>query len=468
MNASPAAMGVCIRPAWPMAHECSATVTIAAMDSIVPASAALREGSITAVDLVSRAIEAYARHGEATNAFITFAPEAALDQARACDAEAARGHRRGPLHGIPISIKDLIAVAGMPTTAGSRVLPATPAARDADVVRRLRGAGAIILGKTNLHEFAFGTTSEDSAFGPVRHPRDRSKMAGGSSGGSAAAVATGIGLGSVGTDTGGSIRIPAALCGLVGLKPAYGEVPVDAVVPLCPSFDHVGPIGLAVADVATMWAVMSDATVKGAPAADAPRLGVPAEYFFDLLEADVRAAWDAAATLLTRQGSTLSRVSIPHAASTSDAYVPIVFRESYAWHREFLERCPERYTPAVGERLAMGAKVSAEEYRHAMALREMLTTEVDAALEGVDALALPAMAVTAPPLGTAEIAFDGTRVPVRSVMLRLTQLFDITGHPAITIPVPVPSGVFPVGLQLVGKRTADLLALAATIERMLR
>ena len=438
------------------------------MDSIVPASAALREGSITAVDLVTRAIEAHARHGKATNAFITFAPEAALDQARACDADAARGHWRGPLHGIPISVKDLIAVAGMPTTAGSRVLPGTPAARDAEVVRRLRDAGAIILGKTNLHEFAFGTTSEDSAFGAVRHPRDPSRMAGGSSGGSAAAVASGIGLGSVGTDTGGSIRIPAALCGLVGLKPAYGEVPVDAVVPLCLSFDHVGPIGLTVADVAAMWAVMSDATGQGATAPDAPRLGVPAKYFFDLLEDDVRAAWDSTAALLTQQGANIKPVSIPNAASTADAYVPIVFRESYAWHHEFLNRCPERYTPAVGERLAMGANVTAEEYGRAMALREMLTTEVDAALEGVDALALPAMAVTAPRLGTTEIEFDGTRMPVRSVMLRLTQLFDITGHPAITIPMPVPSEVFPAGLQLVGKRTADLLAVAANIERMLR
>lgn len=440
------------------------------MDFIVPASAALREGSLTAVDLVTRAIEAHARHGQSTNAFITFAPEAALDQARACDADAARGRWRGPLHGIPISIKDLIDVAGMPTTAGSRVLPDTPAARDAEVVRRLRGAGAIVLGKTNLHEFAFGTTSEDSAFGPVRHPRDPSRMAGGSSGGSAAAVATGIGLGSVGTDTGGSVRIPAAICGLVGLKPAYGEVPVDAVVPLCLSFDHVGPIGLTVADVATMWAVMSGAAAPPAPARaeDAPRLGVPTAYFFDLLEDDVRAAWDSAAAALTRQGAVIDPVSIPHASSTADAYVPIVFRESYAWHRQFLERCPERYTPAVGERLAMGAKVTEDDYARAMTLRETLIAEVEAALDGVDALALPAMAVTAPPLGTTEIAFDSARVPVRSVMLRLTQLFDITGHPAITIPIPMPAGGFPVGLQLVGRRTPDLLAIAATVERLLQ
>lgn len=440
------------------------------MDSIVAASAALREGSITAVDLVTRAIEAHARHGQATNAFITFAPDAALDQARACDADAARGRWRGPLHGIPISIKDLIDVAGMPTTAGSRVLPDTPAARDAEVVRRLRDAGAVILGKTNLHEFAFGTTSEDSAFGPVRHPRDPARMAGGSSGGSAAAVAARIGLGSAGTDTGGSIRIPAALCGLVGLKPAFGEVPVDAVVPLCPSFDHVGPIGLTVADVATMWAVMSgaaSATAGGASSAT-PRLGAPSEYFFDLLDDDVRAAWGTAADRVRAQGAAIEKASIPHASSTADAYVPIVFRESYAWHRQFLERCPERYTPAVGERLAMGATVTEEDYARAMELRRVLTAEVEAALDGVDALALPAMAVTAPPLGTQEIAFGSARVPVRSVMLRLTQLFDITGHPAVTIPIPVPAGRFPVGLQLVARRTPDLLAVAATIERMLR
>lgn len=436
------------------------------MQTITSAAAALRAGTASAVTLVEAAIDAYARHGEATNAFILFDAERALAEARACDADGSRGHSRGPLHGIPISIKDLIDVEGMPTTAASRVLPSRPAARDAEVVTRLRAAGAVILGKTNLHEFAFGTTSEDSAFGAVRNPLDLARMAGGSSGGSAAAVATGIGLGSVGTDTGGSIRIPAALCGLVGLKPSFGEVPVGGVVPLCPTFDHTGPIARSVDDAAVMWSVMSgrDRTA-GRDGVRGLTLGVPSEYFFDLLEDTVRASFQAAIDRLAARGAHIRQVSIPHAASTPQVYLPIVFRESWAWHGTFIETSPERYTDAVRTRLEMGRAVGLEEYERALEAREGLTTEVDAALNGIDALALPAMPVTAPELGTTQIAFGDETVPVRAVMLRLTQLFDITGHPAITVPLAA-DGRLPCGFQLVGRRsrTADLLASARAVE----
>lgn len=436
--------------------------------TIASASAALRRREITAVSLVERAIENHARYGAATNAFITFTPDRALDEARACDADAARGAWRGPLHGIPISVKDLIDVAGTPTTAASRVLPEAPAGRDAEVVRRLRAAGAVILGKTNLHEFAFGTTSEDSAYGPVRHPLDPTRMAGGSSGGSAAAVAAGIGLGSVGTDTGGSIRIPSALCGLVGLKPAYGEVPVDGVVPLSTSFDHVGPIALTVDDARTMWAVMSGKAAHG-EARGALRIGVPRGYLFELLEDDVRAAFEAALAALAGSGASVRDVEIPGAADTPAAYVPVVFHESWAWHKGHIARAPEGYTPAVRARLEMGRDVDDAAYERARAMGTRLRHEVDAALRDVDVLALPSMAVTAPALGTTEIAFGDRIEPVRAVMLRLTQLFDITGHPAITLPLQT-SAALPIGLQLAGhaNETARLLNDAAAIETRLR
>jgi aspartyl-tRNA(Asn)/glutamyl-tRNA(Gln) amidotransferase subunit A len=439
--------------------------------TIALASAAQRQGTLTSLALVEHAIEAYGRDGQATNAFITFTPAQALDDARACDADARRGHWRGPLHGIPISIKDLIDVAGTPTTAGSRVMPSTDAARDAEVVARLRAAGAIVLGKTNLHEFAFGTTSEDSAFGAVRNPLDPARMAGGSSGGSAAAVAAGIGLGSVGTDTGGSIRIPAALCGLVGLKPSYGEVPVDGVVPLAPSFDHVGPIAWTVEDAWALWRVMTGSTEDGGSSRGVKglRLGVPSEYFFDLLEDTVRAAWDGAVETLSQRGARIHPASIPHAGATPEAYLPIVFRESWAWHQPFIERSPDLYTPAVRSRLELGRAVGQEEYARAVSMRAMLAAEVDAALEEVDALVLPAMAVTAPLLGTTEIRFAESVQPVRAVMLRLTQLFDITGHPAITVPMQS-GGPLPCGFQLVGprSRTAALLAIAKAVEDVVR
>lgn len=438
------------------------------MHSIASAAAALRDGTLTSVELVEEAIAQHARHGAATNAFITFTPEAALADARACDAEAAGGEWRGPLHGIPISYKDLVDLEGTPTTAGSRVLPGTPATRDAEVAARLRAAGAISLGKTNLHEFAFGTTSEDSAFGAVRNPLDFSRMAGGSSGGSAAAVATGIGFASVGTDTGGSIRIPAALCGLVGLKPASGEVPVTGVVPLSTTFDHVGPLARSVADAWAMWSVMAEA--RYAPrvtSVSGLRLGVPSAYFFDLLEDGVRLAWEEAIATLTRAGAVVVPVAIPHASTITDTYVPIVFYESWAWHKRYLEERRSLYTPAVGSRLEMGQKVTADDYARAMRAREVLTHETNAALAQVDFLALPAMAVTAPPLGTTEIRLGDRVELVRAVMLRLTQLFDITGHPAITLPIATPGSVLPSGFQLVGADTAGLLAAASGVEAAL-
>src|SRR5215472_3300509 len=196
----------------------------------------------SATDRVEASLAAIAQHGERTNAFILVDADGARAAAQAADDERRRGVDRGPLHGMPISIKDLIDVAGQPTTAASRVRAGHVATKDATVVRRLREAGAVLLGKTNLHEFALGTTSEESVFGPVRNPHDPSRSAGGSSGGSAAAVALGMGVASVGSDTGGSVRIPAAVCGVVGLKPTFGEVPTDGVVPLSTTFDHIGPI----------------------------------------------------------------------------------------------------------------------------------------------------------------------------------------------------------------------------------
>ena len=225
---------------------------------IAEAAGALRSGAATAADLVETALEAIDRHNRRTNAFIRVHADEARAAARAADDERAQGLDRGPLHGIPISLKDLIDVAGQPTTAASRVLDGRVARQDAPVVTRLRRAGAVILGKTNLHEFALGTTSEDSAFGPVRHPLDEARSPGGSSGGSAAAVASGMGLGSIGTDTGGSVRIPAAACGIVGLKPSAGDIPTQGVIPLSWSLDHVGPLARTVQDVAWLWAAMAD------------------------------------------------------------------------------------------------------------------------------------------------------------------------------------------------------------------
>ncbi len=426
--------------------------------------------SRTAVDRLEASLAAIDEHNERTNAFILVDAEGARAAARAVDAERQRGIDRGPLHGVPVSVKDLIDVAGQPTTAASRVRAGHVATRDATVVQRLREAGAVIIGKTNLHEFALGTTSEESAFGAVRNPRDPSRSAGGSSGGSAAAVALGMGLMSVGSDTGGSIRIPAAASGVVGLKPTLGDVPTYGVVPLSNTFDHVGPITTSVADAAALYFVLAGRKPTRIDNA-APKtitLGALGGYFTALLEHDVRAAFEGAVEQLRRCGVSIDARVVEGTQTIGDTYVNISLPEAANWHAATLDARPDDYQPPVRQRLEKGRTISAVEYLHARDMREELSRAVDAALDGCDALVLPTLPIVAPVLGTQEVAMDnGERLAVRAAMLRLTQLFNITGNPAISLPIPTKG--LPVGLQLVGQRgnTDALLSVASACERAL-
>ena len=424
----------------------------------------------SAVDLVDASFAAVAEHGARTNAFVLVDEAGARAAARTVDDERRRGVDRGPLHGMPISIKDLINIAGQPTTAGSRVRANHIASRDATVVQRLRDAGAVIIGKTNLHEFALGTTSEESAFGAVHNPHDTSRSAGGSSGGSAAAVATGMGLASIGTDTGGSIRIPAAACGVVGLKPSLGEVPIDGVVPLSITFDHVGPLTRNVADAATIWAVLAGRPIPriDAPPPNAITLGALGGYFTALLDADVRRAFIGAIARLRAAGVAVEPRTVQGTDTIVDAYVNISLPEAAHWHAPTLDARAADYQPPVRERLQRGRTISAVDYLRARDTRDALERAVDAALDECDALVLPTLPIVAPIHGAAEVTMDnGETLAVRAAMLRLTQLFNMTGHPAISLPIPTDG--LPVGLQLVGRRdrTEALLAVAATCERIL-
>jgi aspartyl-tRNA(Asn)/glutamyl-tRNA(Gln) amidotransferase subunit A len=425
----------------------------------------------SAIERLEASLAAITEHGARTNAFILVDADGARAAARAVDEERRRGVDRGPLHGMPISIKDLIDVAGQPTTAASRVRAGHVATKDATVVRRLREAGAVLIGKTNLHEFALGTTSEESAFGPVRNPHDPSRSAGGSSGGSAAAVALGMGVASVGSDTGGSIRIPAAACGVVGLKPTLGEVPTDGVVPLCATFDHVGPITRSVADAANMWTVLAgrEPSRIEVPRPSTLTFGALEGYFTDLLDADVRAAFDRATERLRTAGICIEPNTITSIGEDIvDAYVNISLPEAAHWHAPTLYTRAADYQPPVRERLERGLKISAVQYLAARETRELLRKNVEAALVEMSALVLPTLPIVAPVLGSTDVTLDnGESLPVRAAMLRLTQLFNITGHPAISLPVQTDG--LPVGLQLVGARgkTDELLAIAAACERVL-
>lgn len=425
----------------------------------------------SATDLLDAALAAIVEHNATTNAFILVDETGARATARAVDDERRRGVDRGPLHGMPISIKDLIDVAGQPTTAGSRVRAGHVATSDAPIVRRLREAGAVLIGKTNLHEFALGTTSEESAYGPVRNPHDTSRSAGGSSGGSAAAVASGMGVASIGSDTGGSIRIPAAACGVVGLKPSLGEVPTEGVVPLSTTFDHVGPLARTVQDAAAVWAVLADRRVSRLEVRN-PReitLGALGGYFTSFLSSEVRTAYDNALERLRTCGVTIDERTVQGTETIVDTYTSISLPEASRYHAPTLDTHAGDYQPPVRERLERGRTIPAVAYLQALDTREALRRAVDAALEDCDALVLPTLPIVAPVLGAAEVMMDnGETIAVRAAMLRLTQLFNITGNPAISLPVETPG--LPVGLQLVGARNATerLLAIAAAVERALR
>jgi aspartyl-tRNA(Asn)/glutamyl-tRNA(Gln) amidotransferase subunit A len=425
----------------------------------------LRSGALSPVDLV-RACLAQIDARPELNAFITRLDDEALADAREREKEIAAGAYRGLLHGIPIAVKDLVDVRGTRTTSGS-ALPAGIAKGDAPSIAQLRAAGAVVIGKTNLHEFAFGTTSDETAFGPVRHPLDVSRSAGGSSGGSAAALATGMCFGALGTDTGGSIRIPSAACGTVGLKPTLGEISTDGVVPLSTTMDHLGPMTRSVADAALIFAVLKGRPATVAAAAREPlTFGIPRPYFFDVLERGVRDTLEAAREALVSAGHTVRDVAIADAPWTADVYLHIVLPEASRYHAAWLERHAAAYSPGVRLRLEMGRYILAEDYIRALDLREALRPAVDRALDGCDALLLPSLAIPAPPVGATAVDVDGTSAPVRAVMLRLTQLFNITGHPAIALPGRPGRDGLPRGVQIVGRRhaTERLLEIGAAVE----
>jgi aspartyl-tRNA(Asn)/glutamyl-tRNA(Gln) amidotransferase subunit A len=417
---------------------------------------------------VTAALARIAELNPSINAYITVFEADAMEQARTLDEELRQGRSRGPLHGRTISLKDLIDVRGVATTAASRVRAGHVAAEDAALVTRLREAGAVLIGKTNLHELALGTTSDESAFGPVRNPVDLGRSPGGSSGGSAAAVAAGMGWASIGSDTGGSIRIPASACGVVGLKPTFGEIPMTGVVPLSVSLDHVGPIAQNVGDA---WAIHAALTGTAPPPVSPQsmriaRLGRLGGYFLAKLHSDVRIRFDEAVRRLEDAGAAIVDADLGVVPDIPTVYLHVALVEAYARYAEALAATPDRFSDSVRTRLEMGRTISRESYVKAHADRATLRTAVDKALAACDALVLPALPIPPQPIGATTAIAGAGEEPLRPLTLRLTQLFNLTGHPAISIPCgDTPEGL-PCGLQLVGRRqhTSDLLQVALSCE----
>ncbi len=441
---------------------------------------------VSPVELVETLLRRIEQQNPRLNAFLTVTAERALVEARRTEKEisGARGRYRGPLHGIPISLKDNIWTRGVRTTAGSKILRDFVPAEEATVARRLRRAGAILLGKTNLHEFAYGVTTNNPHFGPTRNPWDLARIPGGSSGGSAAAIAAGLCMASVGSDTGGSIRIPAALCGIVGLKPTFGRVSCHGVVPLSVSLDHVGPLARTVADAAILLRVIAgrdphDANTTAQPVPDYGRelrkplrrfrLGWPRDYFFDRVDDEIRRAIEQAVREFERLGATMDEVSLPRVAASGDAGNHIALAEARHFHESqgwFPARAAD-YGEDVRRRLEAGAEVRATDYLAGLDARRSVREDFAAAFVHVDALLVPTTPIAATPIDAALVKIGAEEEPVRSALLRLNRPANFAGVPAISIPCGFTRERLPIGLQLIGPMwgEARLLRIASAYER---
>ena len=390
---------------------------------------------------------------------------AALDEARRLDAQARAGGRRGPLHGIPVSIKDLFAVRGMPMQAGTRA-PLPALGRDeAALVSRLREAGALVFAKTNMHEIALGATGENRWTGDVKNPFDPERQSGGSSSGAAVAVATGIGAAGIGSDTGGSVRIPAAFCGITGFKPSYGAIPLDGALPLSWTCDHAGPLARCVDDCAALFEVMARRRVAHGAAGRRPRLAVPHAWLAGRLQPAVREAFARVLESLAKEQAEIVAVAAPTLALAWQCYTPIVRAEAAWVHRAALDAGASGFSGMVLPALEAGRALAARDYIDALKLRERVCADLDAGLAGVDALILPTSAVLPPLRGQEQIDVEGGRTSVREAVLGQTLPFSLCGLPTLTLPVGLVEGL-PMGLQAVGRRGADaaLLALGRWLE----
>ncbi len=457
-----------------------------AFRSIEEIASLFRRRKLSPVELTKLMLSRIGELNPKLNAYITVTSELALAQAKKAETElfaprGRKGHRdRGPLHGIPISLKDNIYAAGVRTTAGSKILKDFIPKEDAAVFQQLKNAGAILLGKTNMHEFAYGVTSNNPHYGPVRNPWDLLRIPGGSSGGSAAALAAALCYASIGTDTGGSIRIPAALSGVVGLKPTLGRVSVRGVIPLSPRLDCVGPLARTVHDAALLLEPLLDrANPEFIPrprkkSFAKPRkftLGIPKDFFLDIISPDVRATFDEAIGVLKKQRVVVKEISVPLLNETEDAGNQIAWAEATHYHQQsgwFPSKAAD-YGDDVRSRLEIGTKVNATVYLSALELREKFLQQLHLALEaaGVDAIAVPTTPITAPLIGQESLRLGEKDHSTRALLLHANRPANLAGVPAITVPCGFTPSDLPVGLQLIGAASHEhlLLEIAAAFER---
>ena len=438
------------------------------MRSIIPsATEALRlfsRGALRPSDLLQQVLTVIRREDPRLGAYVSVKRDHAAQEAAAADRAWQEG-TAGPLCGLPLSVKDLLDLKGAVTGCGSAHPPGPAAAEDAVAVSRLRRAGAIILGKTHLHEYALGITGQNPALGTPRNPADPARLPGGSSSGSAVSVAAGMALGSVGTDTGGSVRVPAALCGLIGFKPTFGRVPTTGVFPLAPTMDHVGLLGRTVADVELLASVLADGPTGRRPAARRPRLALLRDHL-EAASAEVRSSLDETLDRLREEGATITLVDVPLYEKLARTYSTTVLFEAFQVHRQAFTRWPERYGAEMAGRLTEASAVTLKQYEQAQRLRQGFAAAVEDLLKQYTALLAPTTRVTAPLLEQREAEIHGRPVDIRAALVSCTSPYSMIGLPAASVPA-AESGGLPVGLQLIGPFGRDdvVLELARLVER---
>lgn len=425
---------------------------------------ALRGRSVSPVEVVRELLGRI--EGDETNAFITVTGERAMEVAARAEAEISAGEYRGSLHGVPVALKDIIYTRGFRTTMGSAFFEDYVPDHSATVAERLEGAGAIVVGKTNTHEFAYGPTGDRSHFGPSRNPHDLSRITGGSSGGSGAAVAAGLCYGALGSDTGGSIRIPSALCGVVGMKPTFGRVSKAGVFPLAWTLDHVGPLTRTVEDNALMMNALAghdpgDPYSVNRPAEDFARdlgrgvrggvVGIPTGFYFEHVEEEVEAGVRAAAEVFRDLGAEVREVEVPLLHETLAAQRLVLAAEAYAVHEERLKTEPEKFGDETYQRLLDGEPLRAYRYSNAQRTKLRSLEEFGGVLSGVDVLLVPSVPIPATELYQREVKIGGFEERVRSALTRLTGPTNLNGLPSLSVPCGATAAGLPVGMQLIGR-----------------